>query len=407
MRTTTTFSVLFWAYKARPDKNNQVGLYAKITLNGKRTTISLKRKVAVNQWDATKQKAKGNRVEARSLNQFLEETKADLFSLYQDIARNNPSVSPEDFKSHYLGEHKVQKTVQCIIDFHNEAFEDKLNPKTMTHYRTSQKYVMLFINQYYKKENLNLDELNYEFIVKFEKFLRKYKPVHYRGEINNNAAMKHIQRFRKMIKLGLKLEWLEKDPFLRFTPVHEKREREFLSKEELNSISSLELSIERLDIVRDIFIFSCYTGISYVDIQNLTKADWLVENEKHWIKSKRQKNGQTFKIPLLQTALNLLEKYRQHPKSKFNGTLLPIISNQKMNAYLKEIADLCGITKNLTFHMARHTFATTITLSNGVPIETVSKMLGHTKIATTQIYARVLERKIEEDMSLLAEKLGE
>ncbi len=214
--------------------------------------------------------------------------------------------------------------------------------------------------------------------------------------------MKHIQRLRKIVTLSYHLEWLQKDPFIRWKPTFEKTNREFLSDNELSNIESHEFISERLERVRDLFIFSCYTGISYSDIINLTKDHiHLGIDGNNWIITKRQKTNMTVKVPILEKAQYLINKYSTHPITQVTGTLFPIITNQKLNNYLKEVANFSGIKKNLTFHMARHTFATTVTLTNGVPIETVSKMLGHTKIATTQIYAKVIERKVSDDMNAL------
>ncbi|WP_245553303.1 site-specific integrase [Echinicola vietnamensis] len=203
------------------------------------------------------------------------------------------------------------------------------------------------------------------------------------------------------------MEWIKKDPFLNYKFRYKKVQRQFLEMEELSRIESKEFTIARLDWVRDLFVFSCYTGLSYIDSTNLTQANIGkgIDGDL-WLISKRKKTDEPVKLPLLPKAIEILDKYKDHPKAKANGTLLPPISNQKMNSYLKEIADLCDITKTLTHHTARHTFATTVTLMNGVPIETVSKMLGHTKIATTQIYSRVVEKKISEDMKGLRELLS-
>jgi len=225
--------------------------------------------------------------------------------------------------------------------------------------------------------------------------------------MSHNTVMKHIQRLRKMIRLAYHLEWLDKDPFRRWKTTFEKTDREFLSENELANVANYEFAIERLERVRDLFLFSCYTGISYTDLINLTSKNiWQGDDSKKWIVTNRQKTNTRVKVPLMPPALDLIKKYEDHPLTEVSGTLFPPITNERANLYLKEIAEACGLTKNLTFHMARHTFATTVTLSNGMPIETVSKLLGHTKIATTQIYARVLDKKVEEDMSKLQEVLN-
>ncbi len=217
--------------------------------------------------------------------------------------------------------------------------------------------------------------------------------------------MKHIERLRKMVSLAFKMEWLDKDPFIKFEAKYEKKERGFLTLEELQSIENKVFMIQRLQLIKDLFVFSCYTGLSYGDVMNLT-TDNICKgiDGKQWIYSKREKTNVPVKIPILSKALDIIKKYESHPNRINKQTLFPTISNQKLNSYLKEIADVCSIQKNLTFYIARHTFATTVTLSNGVPIETVSKLLGHSKITTTQIYAKVIERKVSEDMERLEQR---
>ncbi|WP_423129395.1 site-specific integrase [Gaoshiqia sp. Z1-71] len=224
--------------------------------------------------------------------------------------------------------------------------------------------------------------------------------------------MKHQERFRKMINLGFRLGWVTQNPFDSYKLSFRKVDRGFLTEKELKVIENKKFEIERLETVRDIFVFSCYTGRSYIDAINL-RTDEINRgiDSQYWIFSRRQKTDTKLQIPLLPKALNIYKKYREHPKSVSRDKVLPLISNQKLNSYLKEIADLCGIKKNLTFHLARHTFATTVTLSNGVPIETGSQILGHKSISTTQIYAKVLEQKISEDTGklklILSESLGD
>ncbi len=294
--------------------------------------------------------------------------------------------------------------MQNLIDYHNDKMVHKLHKDTMRHYKTSQKYILLLIKKRYRNSDLYLKDIGYDFIIEFENMLRSYN----QGSIANNTVMKHIQRLRKMITMAHHMEWIDRDPFAKFKGKHEKVERGFLTKAELTSIEELPYSIERIQTAKDLFIFSCYTGIAYGDVILLTNDNVVHGLDGYkWIVTKRQKNGNSVKIPLLPKALSLIETYKTHPKVIRNGTLFPKISNQKLNSYLKEVAELCAINKKITFHMARHTFATTITLSNGVPIETVSKILGHTKITTTQIYAKVIERKVSDDMFILREKLGQ
>jgi site-specific recombinase XerD len=255
--------------------------------------------------------------------------------------------------------------------------------------------------------DIGLKEINFKFVTGFEYYLKSFKPLDHQKPLGNNGVMKHMERFRKMINVALKNEWMEKDPFKAYKPKFTKYERGFLTEEELQTIEQKEFNIERLQFVKDLFIFSCYTGLTYTDTINLTPANLIrgIDGD-YWLITSRQKTGTSVKIPLLPKALKIIDNYRSNPKSIADGSLFPKISNQRLNGYLKEMADLCSINKNLTFHLARHTFATTVTLSNGVPIESVSKMLGHTKITTTQVYAKVIERKLSDDMKSLKLKLS-
>ena len=220
--------------------------------------------------------------------------------------------------------------------------------------------------------------------------------------MTNNGVMKHLERFKKIINLAIKLEWMNKNPFQQFQLKFDKYDREYLTERELHVLENIHYANERLEKVKDCFIFSCYTGLSFIDVKGLTKKQiTLGIDNSYWIFTKREKTDETVKVPILPKAMEILEKYKTNVETDFNEALLPLSSNQKTNSYLKEIAKDCGIEKNLTFHVARHTFATSVMLSNGVPIETVSKLLGHTKLSTTQIYARVVETKISEDISNL------
>ena len=269
-------------------------------------------------------------------------------------------------------------------------------------YKTTQSYLLEFVKKEFGTSDIYLRDLNYSFVIKFDNFLRAYKLSRNKKRILGNTIIKHIQRLRKMVTMAFHIEWIDRDPFVKYKPVFEKSEREYLSQAELQNIENYETDIERLNIVKDLFIFSCYTGIAYVDVMKLTKDNVLLGIDGgQWIITKRTKTNTPVKIPVLDTTQQLIDKYKNNIRAQVTGTLLPTLSNQKLNSYLKEIADGCKMKKNLTFHMARHTFATTVTLTNGVPIETVSKLLGHTKLSTTQIYAKVIERKVSDDMNAL------
>jgi integrase len=306
----------------------------------------------------------------------------------------------------YLGELDEKKTLQDLIVYHKRKTENTLAEGTKRNIGVTIGYLNRFLNEKKKKDDVYLSELNYKFISDFESYLFNFWPKKHPKAMGQNTVMKHLQRFKKIVTLGYHLEWIERDPFLRWKPNFTRTDREFLSKEELKALEDYKLKLDRLDRVRDLFVFGCYTGISYADIRDLSpKNVQFGIDGKEWIITKRQKTNVPVKVPILAKAKEIIEKYKGHPITDQSGKLLPVITNEKLNLYLKDVAEVVGISKNLTFHMARHTFATTVTLSNGVPIETVSKLLGHTKIATTQIYARVLERKISEDMTVLEKKL--
>ena len=406
MRTSSTFSILFWVYGKRA-VNNKANIYIRVTLNGKRVNISLKKKINISTWDEKLQRASGTDKDSRILNLYLNEVQSKVYRIYEDFKREEIPFTSQMVKAKFLGEDKTRHSFQNLVDYYNEKMQHKLHRNTMGQYKTSQRYMMEYILKEYKLTDIPLFNLEYSFIIGFEDFLRSYVPKSGQSKIGNNTAMKHIKRLRRMVTLAYRMKWMERDPFVNFKMKIEKKERGFLTDFELLSIEELSSSIERLMVVKDLFIFSCYTGISYVDIVQLSEENIVIGIDgSPWIMAKRVKTGAPFKIPLLPKAAILIDKYKNHYRTNDTSNLLPKLSNQKLNSYLKEIADLCGIKKNLTFHMARHTFATTVTLSNGVPIETVSKLLGHTKLSTTQIYARVVERKVSDDMALLKSKIG-
>mgnify|MGYP003633395297 FL=1 len=401
MSPSSTFSILIWINSSRA-KNNSAELYARITVNSKRANISLKKKIDINTWDKAKSRVKGNSQEARIINQYIEQTKSSIFQTYQELKSERKLITAQLIKARFLGTDHEKQTIQGVIKYHNEYLAHKLHKDTLRSYKTSQRYILEFIKSKYKTSDVYLENLNYQFIIGFENFLRNYVCKKSLRKIGNNTTIKHIKRLRKMINMAIALEWLNKDPFIKFKAKLEKREREFLTQIELEFIEDYESKISRLDLVKDLFLFSCYTGIAYVDIMELTNKNILKGIDGNlWIETTRVKTKTTVRLPLLEVPETILSKYKTDIRAIAIDKLFPKISNQKLNSYLKEIADLCGIKKNLTFHMARHTFATTVTLTNGVPIESVSKMLGHTKLTTTQIYAKVVESKVSDDMNHL------
>ncbi|MDJ0644507.1 MAG: site-specific integrase [Flavobacteriaceae bacterium] len=406
MKSSHTFTILFWINKSRIT-DGKAELFARVTVDGRRTNLGLKRKIEVERWDNKAKKAFGNSAIAREINNHIESVRVRLYDIYQELKYNGELITAQLIKAKYNGEDDNSKTLQEILAYHNRKIENTLAAGTIRNFEVTENYINRYLKKKIKTTDIYLRQLDYKFISDFETFLVGYYPVGHPKAMCHNTVMKHLQRLRKIITLAYHLEWIEKDPFIRWKPTYESKQREFLSVNELSNLETYTFPLERLDRVRDLFVFSCYTGISYADIIKLTSDNIVLGMDRsRWIVTKRQKTKTPVKVPLLDKAETILEKYAEHAVTMVSGTLLPVLTNEKINLYLKEIADAVGIKKNLTFHMARHTFATTVTLSNGVPIETVSKLLGHTKLATTQIYARVLDKKISEDMEILRQKLN-
>ncbi len=406
MKTSQSFRVHF-TIRADKAKEGKAPIYASVTVNKQRCHIALKQVIDVKNWDSGKGVAKGNREEVKAVNNYLTQVRTALGNRYQQLQLKGKLLSAEAIKDAFLGTADEVYTLRRLIEYHNESAKAVLKWSTLKHYYVTQRYLDKFILQKHKSHDLYLHELNYKFINDFETFLRNHKPKDHQKPLNNNGIMKHLIRLKKMVHLAVRLEWISKDPFINYQLKILRVTRDHLSPKELATMESKEFTIERIDMVRDLFVFCCYTGLAYVDVIQLT-PDNIVEaaDGEFWVRTFRQKTETPVNTPLLPKAVEIIKKYKGNIRAEASGTLFPVISNQKVNSYLKEIADLCGIKKNITFHLARHTFATTVTLSNGVPIETVSRMLGHTKIATTQIYAKVLEKKISDDMAALKKKLA-
>ena len=403
---TNSFNVLFHLRNSF-GKEDRLPIYARITINGKRIEISIKQMINVNDWNESRGMANRKKEAYRTLNNYLEQLRSSYVACYREMDLQKKVITVETFKKQYYGENDDEYTLGKLMNYHNVEMKEALCWGTMKNYYTTQKYLEKFLKEKKHKTDIFLNEINYKFVTDFEYYLKTYKPLDHQKRLGNNGVMKHMERFRKMINVALKNEWMEKDSFKAYKLKLTRYERGYLTEEELKIIESKEFKIERLQIVKDLFVFSCYTGLAYIDAVTLTPANVVKGIDmEYWLITQRLKTKTQVKVPLLPEAIAIIEKYHYNPKCIADGSLLPVMSNQRLNGYLKEIADLCGIEKNLTFHLARHTFATTVTLSNGVPIESVSKMLGHTKISTTQVYAKVIERKLSDDMLLLREKLA-
>jgi len=402
MHTQSTFTILFWISRNRL-KNGKAPIYVRVTINGQRTEISALREVSPLEWDPKGQFATARTNEAKLINNHLGLVKAKLLSCFSHLEARGAAITIEALKKEYNGVVERPRMLLEIVQQHNDDIKTLIgkdySKATWVKYNTTKKHITEFLKWKYRLSDINIKQLGFEFITDFEFYLKSQKSI----DVNTNA--KYIKNLKKIVHECVAKDWLPKDPFMAYKVKAKKTEREFLTELELQAIHDKRFIIDRLDHVKDIFLFSCYTGLAYIDVFNLTTNNISlgIDGEK-WIFTHRQKTEAPSRIPLLPPALSILEKYKDHPLTANNRKLLPVPSNQKTNAYLKEIASCCGITKELTFHIARHTFATTVTLTNGVPIETVSKMLGHKKLQTTQHYAKILDKKVSNDMQMLRDK---
>lgn len=407
MKTKSTFGIHFVLKKAKII-DGTAPIYARITVDSKRCEISVKKRIPVTNWNKGQGMAKGKSPEIARLNSYLEQIRSQLTGYYQELVVEKAIITPDAIRDKFYGIEETGKTLKQLVEYHNVSMDLNLKWGTLKNYHTTAKYIELFLQKMMNREDIFLSELNYRFISDFEFYLRKHKPTDHQRPMANNAVMKHLERLRKMVSMAVRMEWLDKDPFAAYKLHFKKVEREFLTEVELAAIEKKDYKIERLQYVKELFLFACYTGLSYIDVINLTPNNIRKGiNGMSWIITQREKTSTPVRIPILPMAQCLIDKYKNHPRSQNKGTIFPNISNQKLNTYLKEIADLCEINKNLTFHIARHTFATTITLTNGVPIESISKMLGHNSLRTTQVYAKVIGKKLANDMIILQKRLEE
>ena len=398
------FRVVFYLRSNYVNKEGKTSVMLRIYLNNERLSLgSTGIAITASQWDKDKERIKGRTTDALSTNLQLDNIAGGLQAIFRKIEMSD-DLSLERIKSEFLGKKDEIDTLMQLFEKHNTDISKQVgisvSKATLQKYNVCKRHFSDFLDKQYKRNDLKLTELTYLVIREFDLYLRTVV-----GQ-NSNTATKTMKTFKTITLLGQKMGVLLHDPFMNHRFHLEPVNRGFLTDEEILLIANKEIGIPRLELVRDIFIFSCFTGLAYIDVSNLTPDHIITLGDKQWIMTQRQKTSVETNILLLDIPKAIIDKYCDNPAyPKRENKLFPILSNQKMNAYLKEIADLCGIKKNLTFHLARHTFAT-MSLSKGVPMESVSKMLGHTNIKTTQIYARITNKKIEHDMEKLAGKLG-
>jgi site-specific recombinase XerD len=400
----TQFTVLF---RLRTDKQTREGLYAiylRITIDGRRFEPASQRFIAKSDWMKKVNIVNPEAIHGKEINEHLQILKHKAYRYQREIMMEGQALTIENFRKKWLGIGERQRMVLEVFAEHNSKVEMLVGKDfadgTLERYVTSLEHTRRFILWKYKLKDFPILQLDYGFITDYEFWLKGVR------NCSHNTTMKYLANFKKIVLICVKNQWLPRDPFLGYKMTKREVIRDFLNEEELKKIASKKFYTERLERVRDLFLFSCHTGLAYADVLKLKQNDIKSGIDKRqWIFTLRQKTDTLSRIPLLPFALKLIEKYSKHRDVIGTEKLFPVMTNQKMNGYLKEIADLCEIKKDLTFHVARHTFATTITLNNGVPMETVSKMLGHTNLKTTQHYAKLLDTKISQDMGKLKKKL--
>lgn len=397
-------STLFYLKKPKNYTTGQVPIYMRITVNGARKDFYSGKTCDPGQWNAKANRMSGSRQEVKSFNNYLFALEKQIDQIHSCLTTEGKEMTAQTIMNRYLGldAERPRKLIEVFQD-HNDKVQALIGvdfrKPTLTKYNSTLKHLKNFLFYKFKVNDLELSRVDNHFITEFSFYLRA------KGGCANNSAVKHLKNLGKVMRICVANKWIGLDPFAGHKNKVNKVERAILTDRELNTLADKVFPIARLQVVKDVFVFCCYTGLSFIDVQQLTPTEISISGDgMAWIKKRRHKTLVASHIPLLPVALEIIERYKDHPVCENSGMVLPVASNQKMNAYLKEVADLCNIEKHLTFHIARHTFATTVTLGNGIPIESVSKMLGHTDIRTTQIYAKILDDKVGADMAGLHKK---
>ena len=393
----TQLFVSFLARKAMSKKTGMVPIYCRVRYGDTTAQFSTKIDVPYINWDSKRTRVKGNSKKAMNLK--LETLRISIIEKYDALIKTNVIITAKTIIDYYKNDTLIMNSVINVFKQHNTNMKSLIGIEysygSYKNYKTTLKHLIKYINTKYNANDIFLNKINYDFIYNFSQFLLLHT------ECNHNGMMKHIQRFKKITNFCIKNDYITNDPFAGFKISFKKSNRVYINKQELHTLKNITLN-DSLSKVRDIFLFACYTGLSYIDLYNLSLKNIRKGYDNlQWIYVKRHKTNIPSNIPILPPAFSILKKYK---KQKNIDRIFPMISNQKINKALKEISHLCNFNKKLTFHSARHTFATTITLTNGVPIETVSKMLGHNNIKTTQLYARVIDSKVSQDMLILRQK---
>lgn len=396
------------SYILRKDRiqDDQVPVYLKLLLEGRKAYVSTGEKVKINDWDETNGKFKGTSPLINSKNELLDRMRLEVINIYNELKANDKDITVDVLRLRLAtGATDTRKYLNECCQIYNSSFEKlvgiEIGEITFGRYATFAARINDFISSKLKLKDILLIDIKYSFGIEYEHYLKTELKLH------QNTLVKYIQYLNRVLDYCVKYEWLEKNVLFGYKCPVKQTKREYLNQDELQRIMDKVINIDRLREVRDIFVFCCHTGYAYKDAAELT-PDHIGTgiNGRKWIYTSRQKTDNVSNVPLLDQAMEIIEKYRDHPICVSKNRLLPMKSNQKLNSYLKEIADICGISKPMTMHIARHTFATTVLLSNGVSMEATSKMLGHSSLKTTQIYGKILETRVGAEMEMLRAKLS-
>lgn len=399
------YSLHFYLKKPKYYKGGNKAVYMRVTVNGSTPKeASLGRMCDPKIWISKANRAKGNSEGARTLNAYLEAIARKFEDIHISHLKSGYEITSESLINCYQGKEQKVNYLLEIFTEHNAKMKALLGkgfkPNTLRGHHSSLQHLTAYILKEYKASDIDVKKIDYAFIKGYDFYLMSEQGC------SGVSVAKYMKHLRKIINLCIAHKWIGESPFVFYKNKAVAKDREFLSKDELRMISEKQFTVRRLSQVRDIFVFCCYTGLSYADVRKLNRSEIRKgDNGRRWIYTTREKTLASSVIPLMRVSEQILDKYADDPVCESKGLAFPVLSNQKMNSYLKEIADLAGVNKELTFHIARHTFATTVTLSNDVPIESVSKMLGHKDLKTTQHYAKVLNSKIARDMEKLEQRL--
>lgn len=398
----STFKILFYLKRNAPKKNGLVPVMCRITVNGKVSQFSCKLDVEEQLWNVQLGRMTGRSLVAQETNRMLDKIRVGINKSYQEICDRDNYVTAEKVRNVFLGMGMNHETLLAVFRQHNEDYAKQVgkikSQRSYWKYCIVYKHLSEFIKQRYKVSDIALKELTPAFITDFELFLRTEK------NHCNNTVWSYMMPFRSIIFMAINNGWLQRDPFYAYSITKEETKRGFLSKEEIKLLIDGTFKKKGYELIRDLFLFCTFTGLTFIDMKNLTKDNLQLSFDGHlWIKTNRQKTGVESNIRLLDIPLQIIKKYEGTAEGNL---LLPVPCYANCKYDLKVIAKKCGIDKNVTWHAGRHTFATEICLLNGVPIETISRMLGHTDVKTTQIYAKISNTIIQRDMANLSERLN-